>query len=170
MGGKYLDLANISSDAVFVMLDEIPSDTGSITSEAPLEDEIDADEFIMNPIEEELSENGPDPPVPTGKEVLDYDSEDDLPLATFIHRWTSNSAHANTPHPFEKTSGPNIPEDAESPTDIFFCLFTKELIEKIVFETNLYATQNNNRFIPTTFDENHIVLDGNAVPARLDFV
>ncbi|KAJ8969862.1 hypothetical protein NQ314_001546 [Rhamnusium bicolor] len=124
---NYLDLANITSD---VILDEIPSDTGSITSEAPSEDEIDADEFVMNPTEQELLENEPDPPVPTGKEVLDYDSEDDLPLSTFIHRWTSNSAHANTPHHFEQTSGPNIPEDAESPTDIFLCLFTKELIEK----------------------------------------
>ncbi|KAJ8932760.1 hypothetical protein NQ314_014461 [Rhamnusium bicolor] len=98
---------------------KIPSDTGSITSETPSEDEIDADEFVMNPTEQDLLENEPDPPVPTGKEVLDYDSEDDLPLSTFIHRWTSNSAHANTPHLFEQTSGPNIPEDAESPTDIF---------------------------------------------------
>ncbi|KAJ8953388.1 hypothetical protein NQ318_023505 [Aromia moschata] len=138
---KFIDLANMSSDSAFVMLDEIPSNTGSVTSEAPSEDEIDADEFVMNPVEEELSENGPDPPVPTSKEVLGYDSEDDLPLTTFIHQRTSNSAHANTLHPFEKNSGPNIPEYAESPTDIFLCLFTKKLIEKIVFETNLYATQ-----------------------------
>lgn len=92
-----MDLASISSDAAFVMLDGIPSDTGS---KEPSEDEIDADELVINPIEEELSDNGPDPPVPTSNEVLDYDNEDNPTLATFIHQWTSNSAHVNTPRPF----------------------------------------------------------------------
>lgn len=135
------------------MLDEIPSDTGSITSEAPSEDEIDAvDTDELNPLQEDLPENRPDSPLPTNGGSLDYDIDSDAPV---MHQWTSNSVHANTPHPFEQASGPNnIPEEAESPTDIFFCLFTKELIEKIVFETNLYATQGtNNRFIPTTFNE-----------------
>ncbi|XP_018561332.1 uncharacterized protein LOC108903588 [Anoplophora glabripennis] len=140
----------MSSDEAFVMLDGIPSDTGSITSEAPSEDEIDADECIMNSTED-LSENRPDLPVPTSKEVLDYDS---LLLATFIHQWTSNSAHANTPHPFQKPVDQICP-NMQIHQLIFFCLFTKELIEKIVFGSNLYATQitNNNRFIPTTYDE-----------------
>ena len=49
----------MTSDDAFFVLDEIPSDSGSITSEAPSEDEIQVDEFIMDPSQEELPENRP---------------------------------------------------------------------------------------------------------------
>ena len=40
----------------------------------------------------------------------------------------SDSTSANIPQSFKETSGPVIPEDAESPTDVFLCLFTNKLI------------------------------------------
>lgn len=40
-----------------------------------------------------------------------------------------------------------------SPTDLFLLLFSEDLIDKIVFHTNLYATQRAKPFRPTTLEE-----------------
>lgn len=57
--------------------------------------------------------------------------------------------------PFAQPSGPNIPDNVQRPLELFTMLFSQELLEKIVFETNLYYTQKNvtNTQPLTTLDE-----------------
>ena len=43
--------------------------------------------------------------------------------------------------------------DEPTPVKIFYALFTKEIIEHIVFQTNLYAQQSEKNFKPTTDNE-----------------
>ncbi|KAG5883637.1 hypothetical protein JTB14_025140 [Gonioctena quinquepunctata] len=43
---------------------------------------------------------------------------------------------------FREESGPTISNNSEAPIDIFLELFSTSLIERIAFETNLYATQS----------------------------
>lgn len=84
-------------------------DTGSIKSETPSEDEVDADELaknsdeFMNQIQEEWPQSkiGSRPPTPTNENILYVKTEDELLLSTFKHQWTNNAAHANTQHAFE---------------------------------------------------------------------
>ncbi|RZF33609.1 hypothetical protein LSTR_LSTR006987 [Laodelphax striatellus] len=45
-----------------------------------------------------------------------------------------------------------------TPLKLFSQLFTHELMELIVFQTNLYATQAGKNFIPTTIDEIRVFL------------
>lgn len=143
-----MDLSKLTSDDAYALVDEIPSDAGSYTSGAPSEDDIevlDDDDFVE--VQDNTTENI----------NLEYDSEDELPLSNFVQKpieWTKNLKFANKPSAFTQDFGPNVPENVETPTDIFLCLFTTELIGKIVFETNLYATQQfGDRFLPTNSDE-----------------
>lgn len=64
------------------------------------------------------------PKTPANDKVSDFDSEDKLPLSTFMYQWTNNAVHVNIQHAFEQNYGHNIPEDVESPTDIFLYLLT----------------------------------------------
>lgn len=53
--------------------------------------------------------------------------------------------------------GSNIPDEIEDPTDLFITLYSKELLDTLVFQTNLFATQkhltDSNKFTPTTLEE-----------------
>lgn len=108
-----------------------------------------------------------DTPMDTGHHV-DSDSfsdEDHLPLADLRcimngdkFFWRRSELNYVPPQKFTSTFGPqNIGENAELPIDVFSCLFPDELFEKIVLETNLYATQENLRsgrsFVPTDLKE-----------------
>ena len=44
---------------------------------------------------------------------------------------------------FSDTVGLNVPKDLKQPVDVFLQIFPKVLIEKIVFQTNLYALQSS---------------------------
>ncbi|VEN49496.1 unnamed protein product, partial [Callosobruchus maculatus] len=59
------------------------------------------------------------------------------------------------PEPFTENVGADIPDNIENPVDIFLLLFSDQLLEKIVFETNLYATQKNLNIphVSTTIEE-----------------
>lgn len=47
--------------------------------------------------------------------------------------------------------GPNnIPNKLETPVEIFKCLVSDQDIEHISFQTNLYAIQKQESFVPTT--------------------
>ncbi|KAK9694589.1 Transposase IS4 [Popillia japonica] len=88
--------------------------------------------------------------------IDEWDSEDDMPLANIAQRrtkWTKNAELYVCPEPFREDFGPNILEEIETPVETFLYLFTEQFIEKLVFETNLYSTQEGGLFIPTTFDE-----------------
>ena len=163
-----MDLSKISSDEAYAFLDDLPSDVGSITSGAPSIndiDELDDDDFMDNDIplqdltnvnDNNFNENAAN--TSCTSRSYNFDSEDDLPLINFVQKpfeWTVNANFANIPNQFTNNFGPNIPIHAESPTDIFDCLFTPDLIEVLVFQTNLYAIQRygDSRFVPTNTAE-----------------
>ncbi|KAJ8928967.1 hypothetical protein NQ314_018392 [Rhamnusium bicolor] len=95
---------------------------------------------------------------------LEWDSEDEM-LLTVIRQveltkqpvvWTKDIAHVTRVNQFVKETGPNVPHNVKTPTDMFLHLFPESLISDIVFQTNLYALQKNggsNNFVPTTSAE-----------------
>ncbi|KAJ8958777.1 hypothetical protein NQ314_006361 [Rhamnusium bicolor] len=82
----------------------------------------------------------------TEPDVDDWDSEDELPLSYFAKEsvvWTKDHTLATHPTPFGEPYGPNVSEDIETPL-ILFCYFSRlEFLKKLVFESNLYATQEH---------------------------
>ncbi|KAJ8971583.1 hypothetical protein NQ314_000641 [Rhamnusium bicolor] len=151
-----MDLSKLTSDEAYAFIDEIPSDTGSVISGAPSQDdieEVDEDHFVEEVDEAHFVEVRHIHNI----NLVEYDSEDELPLSHFVKKpieWTKDANFANTPLASTEDFGPNVPDDTEIPTDTFMCLFTTELIDKIVFETNLYAVQKfDDRFQPTDSEE-----------------
>ncbi|XP_018570593.1 piggyBac transposable element-derived protein 3-like [Anoplophora glabripennis] len=157
---KYDDLAKLTESEVDALLTEIPSDGESIDEfddEEDVEDtpsmdiECDIDEFTATPIQN-LSDS--------------ENEEDDLPLSHFVPMnkfiWKKPLMVTNTgrqENVFSESVGPaNIPDEVESPVDIFCCLLNEQFIEHIVFQTNLYATQRGKTFVPTTTREIKIFL------------
>ncbi|KAJ8978049.1 hypothetical protein NQ317_017594, partial [Molorchus minor] len=71
-----------------------------------------------------------------------------LPKPTF--QWSRNLNNIIQQTPFVENSRPNIPDDIETPLDYFF-----ELLQTLVFQTNLYVTQKNimRAQVPTTLEE-----------------
>lgn len=143
-------MEKLSAEDLYNVLDEIPSDNESIYSDYDSDSE-----------DTEL-------PAATNHEVLDWDSEDELPLAAILPavntalnstiQWSKNVNNILQPRPFVEHSGPNIPDDLETPLDFFMVLFSEELLQKLVFETNLYVTQKDIRnaqahTVPTTLQE-----------------
>ncbi|CAH1970884.1 unnamed protein product [Acanthoscelides obtectus] len=90
-----------------------------------------------------------------------WESDDDIPLARrndiFLPcYWTKDTVYINKPSKFEEEAGPNLPDIIETPTDVFLHLFPEDLIDHIVFQTNLYCVQkfgDGRNFVPTTKDE-----------------
>lgn len=159
------------------MLEEIPSGGESELSE----DENESDDDTVHPsngnfraetiIPHVNDESEPDISNEIDDQV-EWDTDDDLPLATLLGRsrnivvrngpnvqWSREvlNNYNNNVIPFDQQFGPDMPPNIEEPLDIFTCLFSEELFEKITFETNLYAVQRNqgnaNCFIPTTSEE-----------------
>lgn len=173
---SYKELESMQSDGFESLLAEIPSDCESIASdlENVLNDEVEvlAENTIQDdelfPIENmdiifDNSEMQTNNQI-TNNEDYDWDSEDDVPLSVLRAEiiknsaviWTNNMQHITKPNEFVEDTGPDIPENLETPTDIFLHLFSEDMINHIVFQTNLYAIQKNgggNNFIPTTNDE-----------------
>lgn len=52
--------------------------------------------------------------------------------------------------PFQETVGPNLPLEVEDPLTYFYCLFSEEFIDNLVFHTNLYAHQKQKTFESAT--------------------
>ena len=110
------------------------------------------------------------------------EDEDDLPLARFITKdifiWKKappiSTTSGNQTDAFSEVIGPtNISQDIESPVEIFGCLIDEEMIEHMVFQTNLYATQRQNTakkmFVSTTAKEIKIFIAINILscPQRI---
>lgn len=138
---------------MYTLVDEIPSDNESIVSDdsSDIEDTEAIDKPAIDVLDEEMESNH-----------SDWDSEDELPLATYVPttgetnvQWTKTSNKAVIREPFTETCGPNVPDNIQTPVDLLLYLFSEELIEKIVWETNLYATQKHipNMYKPTTIEE-----------------
>lgn len=94
------------------------------------------------------------------------EENEDLPLSYLVPMdkflWkkpTTVSSDCFSINNFTENVGPvNVPDDKESPIDIFECLIDKNIIENIVFQTNLYATQREKPFMPTHETEIKIFL------------
>lgn len=71
----------------------------------------------------------------------------------------------NTPavSEFNTETGPTLTEGLSEPTEYFTCIFPDHLVELIVFPTNLYATQKQKPFTPTTSEEIKIFLAINMI-------
>nr|CAH7730399.1 unnamed protein product [Callosobruchus chinensis] len=84
-----------------------------------------------------------------------WDSDDDLPLASFVQQRKTETPKAKGKKPnvtwSEETFICNFPEwTAEfgvnnnlSPLDLFMCFFDKKVIDMLVYYTNTYASQHN---------------------------
>lgn len=160
------DLNKMTSEDAYNLLDEIPSDGSDVSD---LDD--DLDEAIDMNIAPDVFDQEEAPDVFDHEEAPDvfdqeghhndngFESEDDeLPLITFVGRkakkWTNNPANVTSPLPFEENVGPNIPDCLETPLDFFLHLFTENLLDTIVFQTNLYSVQKHDRNLtPTTVEE-----------------
>ncbi|KAI4466857.1 piggybac transposable element-derived protein 4 [Holotrichia oblita] len=153
-----IDLSKLSSNAAFEFLGEIRSDTGSVTSTAPSDDDLLDEELLDDQQSSKFQNNEQFDEVDNqlSGTIDEWDSEDDMPLTNIAQRrtkWTKNAELYVCPEPFREDFGPNSLEEIESPVETFLYLFTEQLIKKLVFETNLYSTQEGGRFISTTFDE-----------------
>lgn len=51
---------------------------------------------------------------------------------------------------FQETVGPNLPLEVEDPPTYFYCLFSEEFIDNLVFHTNFYAHQKQKPFESAT--------------------
>lgn len=163
-----MDLDKLTSDQAYVLIDDLPSDGGSITSEAPSIDDIEEPD---NNVEETLNvplENFSDTETSVNNaRIYEPDSEDEVPLIHLIDKpfeWTDNANFANKPRSFDQDPGPSISDDTESPLDTFLCLFPPSFIDLLVFQTNLYATQRyGERFLPTNEEEMRCFLGVNLM-------
>lgn len=128
-----MDLSKLTSDEAYALLDEVPLDIGSFSSGAPsvedLEDFTDEDYVEDINLQNRSMDENSHPLIATTNRVYEWDSKDDVPIINFIEK------------AFEWT----VPEDVNSPTDVFFCLCSREIIDVIVFQTNLYATNTKIR-------------------------
>lgn len=105
---------------------DIPSDSESIDGLC-VEDETENDDVECDN-EESLHGNHSD----------SEDSDDDTTADDFNEfTWTENRKTRDD-QPFTEAFGPNIPDDATTPQQIFLCLFPHELLDLIVEQTNLY--------------------------------
>lgn len=158
-----INLEKMTSAELDTLLDEIPSDCESIESDivSVMRDEIIIDDDKRG--EQYDLENMPIDFVDNNVTNLveEWESEDELSLAVIRQQelrkkaivWTDDNSHVTRVNTFISQTGPNIPENIETPTDIFSYLFPDSLISEIVFQTNLYALQKNggsNNFVPTT--------------------
>lgn len=83
-------------------------------------------------------------------------SEDDEPLDKRIKAldgiWDDRRRKPEL-KPFSEHVGPKLPDDVKSPFEHFISLFPDALIEHIVYQTNLYATQRMKTYTPTNKTE-----------------
>lgn len=72
--------------------------------------------------------------------------EENEPLARRLYRngvkWYRKYYKPNQPNNFTQDTGPQV--ETESPVAAFSALFPDDLIDMLVYQTNLYATQNVN--------------------------
>jgi hypothetical protein len=148
----------------FSLIEDIPSgDESDINDESENEDGNEMNQtFDINAMDIDFLAD--DMPV-----EQDWDSEDEAPLtqiqAVLIREmrlqsttWTHDLLHTNNVQrqTFTTDTGPNVPGELETPTDVFLHLFPKTLMEHIALETNLYVLQKNggnHSFQKTNCDE-----------------
>lgn len=88
----------------------------------------------------------------------EQESEDEIPISSFKAKsldareeWTQNRSYViQVMKLFEGPEGPNVPEELETPADIFIHLFSSDILDDIVFQTTcevgLCLSSNKNCF------------------------
>ena len=173
---KFSELENMDPNCVFDLLEEIPSDNESLADdlEEVMNDELlspdapngDEEVFDIENMDIIIENNDV-----TCNNNIHWDSDDDIPLARLPDiflpdYWTNDVSNITTTSAFAESTGPNLPDDVETPTDVFLHLFPEDLITHIVFQTNLYAFQRygeGRNFKPTTAKEIKIFLGVNIL-------
>lgn len=152
----------ISIARALELLRELPSDSEL----SDFTDSSDTEEYTPDPIgnsEDDVSDS------------LDPSDDDDDPVT--VHQpgpstqpqvpiWNHKQMLQKTLPDFTAISGPNEKLwelDEKTPIAIFQEIFSPDLMEHIVFETNLYATQKGNPFTPLTLVELLIFLGINLL-------
>lgn len=91
-------------------------------------------------------------------EVQEDDEDDNLPLAVRLYKneikWYKKYHKSNQVYDFTEETGPQI--ETESPLEAFTVLFPDDLIQMLVTETNLYATQKVNGPIRNPTNKNEM--------------
>ena len=103
-----------------------------------------------------------------GNEKDEEDNEEEEVVEVQIRNGKSNEKWlkkriSKDDTPFVHNFGPNLPDDIESPSDIFSVLFSNDLLELIVKETNHYAKQHGRKGEPITKEELLIFLGINIM-------
>lgn len=125
----------------------------------------DPDLPILDIQNENMDEMPPTPDVQV--EEMDENGDDSLPLASRLYReeikWYKQYHKTNQVHDFTEETGPQV--ETESPIEAFTALFPEDLLDMLVNETNLYATQNVNGPIrnPTNRNEMRVFLGLNIM-------
>lgn len=174
---RWEELENLPPDDFVNLISSIPTDNESEVSSVTDDDVCDGKDIFdimamdVDIFDVEEQQDTAAAVVITNDE---WESEDEVPLAQLqlqlrntTIQWTKQTTFCTQVDPFIENSGPVIPQNLETPTDIFLHLFTLDLIEKIVFETNLYAVQkqggNCSSFVPTTSTEIKVFLGLNLL-------
>ncbi|KAJ8877316.1 hypothetical protein PR048_021770 [Dryococelus australis] len=130
--------SELTHDDVEMLLVEIPTAIGSTS------DENESPENVCS-VNDNIDAVLQDTEVSTNQ-VQSSDDEDDTSLIKRLYPdhivWSHKRNTTQKIH-FGEHTEPLLPENAKMPVDIFLLHFPEELIEKIVFETNLYATQKH---------------------------
>lgn len=174
---SFAEFEAMSDDQFNAFLAEIPSDSESIADDFLSGDEDDVNPTAQEPynhifLEQNDLNNDSSPP--------EIDSDDE-PLASIAERlrasrpsqlspvmWSKQSFYQEPAVFDSESSGVHMEETIERPVDVFLCLFPEDLIDSIVFHTNLYATQKNvsdgnKSFQPTTHEEMKLFLGVNIL-------
>ncbi|GFR31416.1 DDE_Tnp_1_7 domain-containing protein [Trichonephila clavata] len=130
------------------LFQELPSDTESIVSD----ESSDTEEYSLSEIIESHSNDG-----------SIYDDESDAndinmpgPSQPIMIRWEKRGKIQKTIPNFDSETGTSdeiMNMDDQSPVAIFLALFSVQLMESIVFQSNPYATQSGKNFSPLTLEE-----------------
>ena len=154
----YLIMNNLEENTHDI-LDEIPSDSESVDDIFSDSEELESGASVTEPVAviEETGIEGCG--VETSVDV--DDSEDDNPLSVRLSDmdgiWEKKRRSFDT-GVFVKDHGPNVPETLESPSDTFLYLLTEDMLEHLLYHTNLYATQLGKQFEPATLNEIKVFL------------
>lgn len=145
MSRKYL-----SKEEALALFSELPSDDESVISNGSTSDE----EYVQPP---DFSSNDED--------ILDEEEHDDMtsssvsrpsPSRSSEITWVAKGATKTVLPDFCAEAGPSddiLSLEEKTPISLFLALFTSVLMQEIVFQTNLYSTQEGKQFTPLTLEE-----------------
>ena len=148
----------LSISEALKVLQELPSSSESENGES-------SDSDIYDPDPLQLSEEDDD--INSGESDEDDDISQPGPSTQpQIPTWNSKQRLQKTVPDFTAECGPDekfweLPE--KTPIAVFLEIFSLQLIEHIVFQTNLYATQKGKPFSPLTLSEFYIFLGINLL-------